>query len=289
VLERSLKGAGLAIGDIRRFLVTHAHRDHYTQAVALRRETGAEVWIGREEKPGFDRIRRRTAEDSAQVPLLVAAGAPDLARRWAEARAATPTNLSEWELPDRWLNDEQVVQVGGRKLTAVSTPGHTRGHYVFADLPGRALFAGDHVLPTITPSIGFEAEPTALPLGDFLWSLERVRALPDARLLPAHGPVATSSHSRVDALLRHHDQRLAHCRAAVTGVGQTALEVAATLPWTRHERNLAEMDDFNAGLAVLETRSHLDVLVHRGQLTRRETDGVMHYSPSPQPPGRRSP
>ncbi len=34
-------GAGLA--DVRRFLVTHAHRDHYTQGVALRREFGARI------------------------------------------------------------------------------------------------------------------------------------------------------------------------------------------------------------------------------------------------------
>ena len=66
-------------------------------------------------------------------------------------------------------------------------PGHTAGHFVFADLDAGLLFAGDHVLPTITPSVGFELVYADDPLRDFLGSLERVRRLPDLRLLPAHG------------------------------------------------------------------------------------------------------
>ena len=52
-------------------------------------------------------------------------------------------------------------------------------------LDNELLFAGDHVLPTITPSIGFESAMRANPLGAFLQSLALVRARPDARLLPA--------------------------------------------------------------------------------------------------------
>ena len=60
---------------------------------------------------------------------------------------------------------------GGRELRAVATPGHTQGHTVFADLEQNLLFAGDHVLPRITPSVGFEAVMGELPLGDYLRSL----------------------------------------------------------------------------------------------------------------------
>ena len=76
----------------------------------------------------------------------------------------------------------------------VATPGHTRGHVVFVDAAAELLFAGDHVLPHITPSIGFEAVPGPLPLGDYMDSLRLVRELPDRRLLPAHGPVSPSVH-----------------------------------------------------------------------------------------------
>ena len=60
---------------------------------------------------------------------------------------------------------------------------------MFADETADLLFAGDHVLPRITPSIGFEPAPPTSPLADFLTSLELIRSRPDAALLPAHGPV----------------------------------------------------------------------------------------------------
>ena len=60
-------------------------------------------------------------------------------------------------MPDEWLKDQVTIKLGGRELRAVATPGHTQGHTVFADLAQNLLFAGDHVLPRITPSVGFEA------------------------------------------------------------------------------------------------------------------------------------
>ena len=72
---------------------------------------------------------------------------------------------------------------------------------MFAERAAGLLFAGDHVLPTITPSIGFTVPPVPDPLGDFMASLTKVRSLPDLTVLPAHGPVAPSSHARVDELL----------------------------------------------------------------------------------------
>jgi len=171
-----------------------------------------------------------------------------------------------------------TVQVGARTIDAVHTPGHTPGHYVFADRADGLLFAGDHVLPTITPSIGFTVPPEPDPLGHFMASLTKVRGLPDLRVLPAHGPVAPSSHSRVDELLEHHEHRLDHCLASLRSRGPSVAAVVATdLGWTRHERSYAELDLFNKGMAAMETKAHLDLLVARGQATlTAEDDGVIY-------------
>lgn len=146
------------------------------------------------------------------------------------------------------------------------TPGHTQGHLVFADVDSGLLFAGDHVLPHITPSIGFEPIPAELPLRDYLESLRVVLGLPDMRLLPAHGPVTDSAHRRVCELLEHHDDRLQRCLAAVRSGATTSAEVAGLLDWTRRQRRLETLDDFNQMLATCETHSHLQVLVAAGQL-----------------------
>ena len=133
------------------------------------------------------------------------------------------------------------------------------------------------MLPTITPSIGFEPALAEQPLGDFMASLTKVRGLPDLTLLPAHGPVAPSSHARVDELLAHHEVRLDLSLAAIAGGARSAHDVAGDLPWTRHAHALKDLDVFNAALATMETRAHLELLVARGEVTSSQVDGVVLY------------
>jgi glyoxylase-like metal-dependent hydrolase (beta-lactamase superfamily II) len=152
------------------------------------------------------------------------------------------------------------------------------GHVVFHDPAGNVLFAGDHVLPHITPSIGVEPIRPPSPLRDYLSSLELVRAMPDARLLPAHGPATASVHARVDELLKHHADRLADTLTAVEKGAHTAFEVACALPWTRRRHRLTDMDTFNQVLAVQETMAHLLVLAERDLVRESITVGVAQFT-----------
>ncbi|MFD7660017.1 MBL fold metallo-hydrolase [Actinosynnema sp. NPDC059797] len=274
-LERALGDLGHGFEDVRRFLVTHVHRDHYTMAVALRRRFGTKVALGLGEQPSLARITARAA--NGQVESLREWGAPHLAERWRTVLAALGEEaVRDYEEPDEWLG-EGDLELDKRVLSVLPTPGHTRGHVVFVDAEARLLFSGDHVLPHITPSIGFEPARPALPLGDYLDSLRLVRTCPDLRLLPAHGPVTDSSHARVDELLAHHEDRLAATLDAVRAGTGTAFETAGRLGWTRRGRSFAELDPFNQVLAVGETAAHLDVLVRRGAVRAAERDGVTAY------------
>jgi glyoxylase-like metal-dependent hydrolase (beta-lactamase superfamily II) len=280
-LARSLGKIGFGLADIREFLVTHIHRDHFTQAVAIRRLHGSRVSLGEGERPSLEEIIAAQERGHWNYPAterLTRAGAAHIAagmRAVIEGEAVDPNN----ERPDTWLQADSVVELDARSLLVVETPGHTAGHVVFFDDAAKALFAGDHVLPHITPSIGLESIPTRMPLADYLSSLAVVRALPDAKLFPAHGPVTASVHARVDELLVHHDQRLLATGAAVRGGASTALEVAKILRWTRHERHLDELDLMNTAMAVAETLAHLDVLAARGELGMTvDAEGIDRFS-----------
>lgn len=279
LLEKSLASVGYGFGDIRRFLVTHVHRDHYTMASVLGKEYGAEVALGSGEKPALDLLNN--AADLQESPFLVVlrtAGAEEIAAAWAAGNDGKLPDPSDWMTPDLWLDGDQSFTVGARTIDAVHTPGHTPGHFVFADQADGLLFSGDHVLPTITPSIGFTVPPADQPLGEFMSSLARVRQLPDLRILPAHGPVAPSSYERVDELLAHHEERLDLCLDSLRARGSvTSLVVARDLGWTRHERSFADLDVFSQGMAAMETKAHLDLLVARGQASAvDEADGVVY-------------
>ena len=273
LLAHALASIGYELGDVREFLVTHLHRDHYTQAIALRRRLGGEVSLGAGEQACLEAIR--SVDVHPDIARLHEAGALGLSRTLAEWRGIR--ELLNWEDPDRWLADGVDLPLRTRTLKVIATPGHTRGHVVFHDPDHGALFAGDHVLPHITPSIGVELNRPRSPLRDYLTSLELIRALPDARLLPAHGPVTDSVHDRIDELLRHHEERLTATAEAVEAGAHTAYEAAVVLPWTRRRRTLAELDVFNQVLAVHETMAHLRVLVERGWLRESVADGVARF------------
>jgi glyoxylase-like metal-dependent hydrolase (beta-lactamase superfamily II) len=279
LFESSMKQAGYALSDIRRFLVTHLHRDHYTQAYVVGNEVGAEVTLGLGDRASMELMHDDSVDRDPNLDRLEAAGAVELAEGW---RAMMPSSvrpsMDNYGMPDSWLDRDLTLHLGGRTIEAIATPGHTQGHYVFADSGHGLLFAGDHVLPSITPSIGFEPRWVDQPLRDFLDSLAKVRALPDLMLLPAHGPVTASSHARVDELAEHHAERLVLCRAAVAAGARTAWEVAGALPWTRHERRRDELGPFDAVLAAFETLAHLDLLALRGDLVRTDHGNERHYA-----------
>lgn len=290
-LVRALETIGLGLGDIRQFLVMHAHRDHYTEAVAIRRRYGTRVLIGAGERHAIERITtpgHRAGESHLNL-LAQHGGESVLAALRALGDPGDPGDPDNqgYERPDGYIAAGEQFAVGDRVLEAIATPGHTRGHLVFLDRAAGLLFAGDHVLPHITPSVGFEVDPPPLALAGYLGSLRLVRALPDAVMLPAHGPAGGSVHARVDALLDHHDVRLAQAAAVLAGGHRTAYEVATELRWTSRQRRFADLDPFNQMLAVLETALHLNLLADRGQATVRTVAGILDFAPAP--PGGQQP
>ena len=274
-LERAVKLLGRGLADVRRFLVTHVHRDHYTMAVAVRREFGTRIALGRGEA-GSLMLERAAEPRSGLLTQLRRGGALTMGLELRDLPFSR--DPAEWDDPDDWIDAPGDIELETVTWRAYPTPGHTRGHVVFVDAGRDVMFAGDHVLPRITPSIGFELDTADLPLRNYLDSLALVRGLPDRRLLPAHGPVSPSVHARVDELIDHHDTRLRRIEEAVGARAGTAAETAVRLRWTRRERRLDELDLFSRCLAVTETMAHLDVLVAAGRLRLTEMDGVACYA-----------
>jgi len=261
-LAAGLRQLGYELGDVRNFFVTHIHIDHYSLAVELRRTFRSVISLGEQERANLMATRDMVNGNGNRffgIDGLRRLGALELITELSADKRQPPA-LIEWEDPDRWLTDGTDLDLRTRTLRAVHTPGHTRGHLIFHDAAAAIMFAGDHVLPHITPSIGFEAAGNRMALSDYL-------ALPDARLLPAHGPVAGSTHERVRELLAHHDARLAETLSAVRAGHATPYEVAKAIKWTRRHREFADLDLFAQVQAVNETAAHLEVLAIRGQVT----------------------
>jgi glyoxylase-like metal-dependent hydrolase (beta-lactamase superfamily II) len=151
-------------------LCTHTHRDHSPAARPLSDATGAPI-VG-------------------CAPLALETVGP-------RADAAFDGDYA----PDRILGDGESVQVDGRGLTAVATPGHTSNHLCFAY--GDALFTGDHVM-------GWSTTVVVPPDGDmaaYMASLEKLRQRGDRIYYPAHGPPVSNPQQYVRGLIGHRLQR----------------------------------------------------------------------------------
>ena len=279
-MAKGLNSLGFELTDISRFLITHVHRDHYTQALEIRNSLGTKIALGSKEKPSLDLYRAHSRNPMfAQINRLQEVGAHAIAKAISDFMNEHGKDGLGWQPPDEWM-EEGPIHLNQRTLNAIETPGHTAGHLVFHDQQAALLFAGDHVLPTITPSIGFEPVLQSNPLGDYLRSLAIIKSLPDAVLLPGHGPVAPSTHARVDQLFDHHAERLDLIEKAVAVGLVNAFAIGGALKWTRREHKLEDLDPFNAMLAVLEVSAHLEVLVTQGRVKESISEGISTYTTS---------
>jgi glyoxylase-like metal-dependent hydrolase (beta-lactamase superfamily II) len=267
-LTDGLGSLGFGLRDLTRIVCTHSHYDHYGLAAQLRALSGAPVLLGELEVENLgvaiDREVFARAEHQRRA-WLREHGAYRLAEWRGDFDAVAARG--PWERPDELLADGDAIELDGRSLRALLTPGHTRGHLMFVG--DGLVFGGDHLLPHITPSLGFEAFGDGRALARFLASLDAVRNL-EGLVLPGHGPVFADIPARVEELEAHHAARLAACVDALRSLGpSSSADVAGRLTWTRREHAFESLNGFNRMLAVTETITHLELLADRGEVERR--------------------
>lgn len=83
--------------------------------------------------------------------------------------------------PTKVLNDHDIIDIGGREIEVLHTPGHSPGHLCFWERNKGYLFTGDLVYKDILFAYYPSTDPEA-----YLTSLEKVAALPVKNVFPAH-------------------------------------------------------------------------------------------------------
>jgi glyoxylase-like metal-dependent hydrolase (beta-lactamase superfamily II) len=164
-LEKAIDGRAVVA-----IMCTHTHRDHSPATRPLAERTSAPI-IG-------------------CAPLALETVGP-------RADASFDGDYS----PDRVLEDGEALEVDGKAITSVATPGHTSNHLCFA-YEG-ALFTGDHVM-------GWSTTVVVPPDGDmaaYMRSLDKLRQREDSVYYPAHGPPVTNPQQYVRHLVGHRMQR----------------------------------------------------------------------------------
>ena len=270
-----------ALGDHRvsRVIVTHFHPDHIGCAGWLCDSHDAALWMSRTE---FLLARMlladvRDAPPRAAVTQMIAAGwnatqiETMIAGGWGKfARIVSPMPVGHVR-----VREGDVIRIGARDWTVWIGSGHTPEHVCLIDFDGKLMIAGDQVLPRITSNVSVSVtEPFGDPLGEWLASIDKFRALPDDLLvLPAHGEPFTGLHARLDRLEDGHRTSLDRLHERLTTAPRRAVDCFGAL-FAR------PIDDSIIGLATGEALAHLRHLEVTGRATRESRDGVDYYSAS---------
>lgn len=247
-LQRGLAVMGKTLDDLASVTATHLHPDHIGLANELRMRTGAKVGL----HPLDEETLLAPPADPAE--FFDAWGVPEERR---EEIAGQPRNIQPVRA-DVPLRDGDRLDIPGRDLVVVHTPGHTRGSICIADRELGVLFTGDHVLPDQFPGLGADAVQAGNPIRDYLHSLERVAEYDELEVLPGHGWRFRGIAARAAASAAHHSRRTAEvAEVLATTTGLTVWEIASRLTWSAGWENLR---GFYARSALNQTAWHMDLV-----------------------------
>ncbi len=252
--------------------VTHVHPDHIGLASWLQDRYAIPVWMSARSRELAEAVYGAVAPTSADIEAFLrihgVSDATVLQPMFKPERFARMTT----GLPrvEHHVEDEDPFEWGG-EWRALRTDGHADGHLCLWYRQHRILISGDQVLPTISSNISIMfQEPNANPLGAYLSSLERLRALPsDTLVLPSHGLPFYGLQQRIDDLRAHHESQIAKLLDACSA----PLSAFEALP-VLFRRELAGMHFL---LALGEAVAHLEYLAHRGDLERQARGEVVAY------------
>lgn len=104
---------------------------------------------------------------------------------------------------DRQVQDGETLSLGNLTIEFIDAPGHTYGSLALFLREDRALFAGDSVMGTGTSVINPGEGDIAL----FLQSMEKFIRYDAAVIYPGQGPVVTEPRAKLEALIRHRQER----------------------------------------------------------------------------------
>jgi glyoxylase-like metal-dependent hydrolase (beta-lactamase superfamily II) len=266
--------AGVGAKRLRKLVVTHIHPDHYGAAGSLAGEGLADLYIHRLEvplvHPRYVELEQLVKE--VRTYLLVNGVPADDAEVLSNSQRALSTLVKTAEASVQ-LDGAESLQMGRRLVRVEWTPGHSPGHICLYDQEAKVLFAGDHMLPDLSPNIGLHPQSTPDPLHEYLEGLRRLAAYDPELILPSHGRPFTNAPARVSVLEAHHVRRLEQVVGIVGRGKQSGWEVALELWGPRQQL-------YEKRLALQEALAHLQALAVDERVKKSVTPESVRWTPA---------
>ncbi len=169
-----------------------------------------------------------------------------------------------------------IIDLGGRTLEVIHTPGHTHGHNCLLDRREKILFSGDHILGDITPNISHWVEGED-PLSDYLGSLRMTAELDMDLVLPGHRSLIRGPRKRIDELIHHHEDRADEVIGILGSGEMDAFSIASRMTWDMTYRSFDEFPIMQKWFALGEALAHIRYLETGGKVHKTKMDGIFRF------------
>ena len=279
-LKKQLSEIGVDFKDISQIAVTHIHPDHYGLVGKLKQLSQAKFALHYLEK------------DLIESRYINMEGLLQQTAQWLHINGVPPDELTNLQTasvgmasfvvptpPDITLHGGEIISTGVFSFQVLWTPGHAPGHICLYEPTRKILFAGDHILPTITPNIGLHPQSSPNPLGDYLNSLNQIKQLDVNLILPGHENPFSSLERRIEEIVQHHERRNAEILKTIETTPKTAYQIATDLTWMSAIKGVGwhSLDSWNKRLAVLETIAHLEAIRFAKKINKFYRDDIIYY------------
>lgn len=253
-LTGGLRGFGLSIDDVASLFVTHLHPDHLGLSERLRATSGARIGMLRREHEAV----RHVAEHGIVVDDAQLSGWGVPKERHAEMVGELGRELVDRTAPqvDRDYDPGDQLEIPGRAVTVIATPGHTAGSACLVDPDAGLIFTGDTVLPKIFSGLGLGDRSLTNPIADYVASLTSLAGYDAHEVAPGHNWRFRGLIERNAELAEHHLHRSRAAAEVVrTAPDASVWDVARRLRWTAGWERLR---GFYLYSALAQTQLHLE-------------------------------
>ena len=279
-LEKELAEIGLGFKDITQIIASHAHGDHYGLSVRIKQLSHARILMHHLSGNIIQSMSSNMENRLQQMDQWLSInGVPKFEQSETQHATQRMPRFIVPVTPDITLQGDETISVKNFSIRALWTPGHSPGHTCLYESTRKILFSGDHILPFTFPNISLQPQSKTNPLDDFINSINMVKQLDVALVLPGHEHPFTDLAKRAEELIQHRRQRNSDILGTLKTEAKTAYQISSKIIWQPHKGGIRFQDlpTWDRRLAATETLAHLESMRTKKKVTKFTRNNLIYY------------